>query len=187
LEIMVEQKENPDIALQPKGPAGLHPFQSVIDELIAGGVRITGSENSHKLLYKLCTHKGMQMNGSATTAAKNGGLKRTKVITQARELLREYVKTGLIVLPAHLKAKGSDNKYKHDGEAEANRNFNRKGWKAPNPPKPKRTKPATTLGGIQSGQKQARTAISNAGKMAAIEAYAKEHKCTITQAMVALM
>lgn len=172
---------------QPDGMAGNHPYQSVIDELKAAGVRITGSENSHKLLYKLCKLKGLQMNGSATTAAKNGGLKRSKVITQARELLREYMTTGLIVLPEHIKAKGCNNKYKHDGEAEANRNFNGHGWKAPNPPLPKRATPATTLGGIQSGQKQVRKAISNASKMAAIEAYAKEHKCTIAQAMVALM
>ena len=172
---------------QPDGMAGNHPYQSVIDELKAAGVRITGSENPHKLLYKLCKLKGLQMNGSATTAAKNGGLKRSKVITQARELLREYMTTGLIVLPEHIKAKGSNNKYKHDGEAEANRNFNGHGWKAPNPPLPKRATPATTLGGIQSGQKQVRKAISNASKMAAIEAYAKEHKCTIAQAMVALM
>lgn len=172
---------------QPNGAASVHPLQPVIDELKAAGVRITGSENPYKILYKLCTFKGLQMNGSATTAAKNGGLKRTKVIAQARALLREYMATGLIVLPGHIKAKGSDNKYKHDGEAEANRNFNRAGWKAPNPRLPKRAKPAETLGGIQSGQKSARKAISNASKMATIEAYAKEHNCTIAQAMVALM
>jgi len=172
---------------QPEGTAENHPFQSVIDELKSGGVRITGSENPHKLLYKLCILKGLQMNGSATTAAKNGGFQRNKVIAQARELLREYMTTGLIVLPGHIKAKGSNNKYKYDGEAEANRNFNGHGWKAPNPPLPKRATPAATLGGIQSGQKQVRKAISNASKMAVIEAYAKEHKCTIAQAMVTLM
>jgi hypothetical protein len=47
--------------------------------------------------------------------------------------------------------------------------------------------PATTLGGIRAGQNQVRKAISNASKLAVIEAYAKEHKCTIAQAMVALM
>jgi hypothetical protein len=172
---------------QAQYPAGKHPFQSVIDELKAADVGVTGGENAHKLLFKLCKMKGLQMNGSPTTAAKNGGLKRTKVIAEARELLREYMATGLIVLPAHIKAKGSNNKYKHDGEADANRNFNGHGWKAPNPPLPKRVKPATTLSGIQSGQKVARKAISNASKMAAIEAYAKENNCTIAQAMVAFM
>lgn len=164
-----------------------HPLQPVIDELKAAGVRVTGSENAHRLLYKLCTLKAMQINGSATTAARNGGVSRTKVITQARAILREYIATGLIVLPAHLKAKGSDNKYKHDGDPEANRNFNAKGWKAPNPKTPKRKAPASTLGGIQGDQKQARKAISNASKMAAIEAYAKNNNCTIAQAMIALM
>ena len=95
--------------------AGNHPYQSVIDELKAAGVCITGSENSHKILYKLCKLKGLKMNGSATTAAKNGGLKRSKVITKARELLGEYMTSGLIVLPEHIKAKGSNYKYKHDG------------------------------------------------------------------------
>jgi len=164
-----------------------HPLQPVIDELKTAGVRVTGSENAHRLLYKLCTLKELQMNGSATTAARNGGVSRTKVITQARAILREYMATGLIVLLAHLKAKGSNNKYKHDGDPEANRNFNAKGWKAPNPKTPKRKAPAATLGAIQSGQKQARKAISNASKMAAIEAYAKQNNCTIAQAMVALM
>ncbi|WP_338923794.1 hypothetical protein V0M98_36930 (plasmid) [Pseudomonas silesiensis] len=178
------QEEN---QVLPKGPAGAHPFQSVMDELRDAGVRILGGENFYKLLYKLCKHKGMQMNGSPTTAAKNGGLKRSVVISQAKELLREYKATGLIVLPAHIKAKGSNNKYKHDGEADANRNFNGQDWKAPNPPLPKHAKPATTIWGIQSAQKQARKAISNASKMAVIEAYAKEHKCTIAQAMVTLM
>lgn len=111
----------------------MHPFQSVIDELEAAGVRITSSENAHKLLYKLCKHKSLQMNGSATTAAKNGGIARNKVISQARALLTEYVKTGLIVLPEHMKAKGSDHKYQHDGQADANRNLWRSGWKAPAP------------------------------------------------------
>ncbi|MHD0644049.1 hypothetical protein ACYPKM_00265 [Pseudomonas aeruginosa] len=174
---------------QGKGPSGIHPFQSVIDELMAAGIRVTGSENAHKLLYKLCTLKGMQMNGSATTAARNGGLKRDKVIAQARVLLKEYMSTGLIVLPAHIKAKGSDSKYKHDGDPDAGRNFNREGWRAPLPKKPKRAKPAKelTLGGIRLGQKSAKKAIGNAQKMAAVEAYAKEHGCTIAQAMVALM
>lgn len=31
---------------QVKGPSGIHPYQSVIDELKAGGVRITNSEVS---------------------------------------------------------------------------------------------------------------------------------------------
>lgn len=112
----------------------MHPFQSVIDELIAADVRITSGENMHRLLFKLCRYKGIQMNGSATTAARNGGLKRSKVISQAKALLREYVETGLIVLPAHMKAKGAEHKYKHDGHAGANRNIWRTGWKSPTPP-----------------------------------------------------
>ncbi|CAI8806099.1 hypothetical protein K5R88_30410 [Pseudomonas sp. MM213] len=113
--------------------SGQHPFQAVIDELTVAGVRITGSENAHRLLFKLCRHKGMQMNGSATTAARNGNVKRQKVISQARALLVEYLKTGLIVLPAHLMAKGAEQKYKHDGNATANRNLWRTGWKSPAP------------------------------------------------------
>ncbi|QUG93165.1 hypothetical protein GR140_30870 (plasmid) [Pseudomonas putida] len=175
--------------LQAAGPAGIHPFQAVIDELKGAEVRVTGCESAYKLLYKLCKLKGMQMNGSAGTAARNGGISNTRVVTQARQLLKEYLATGLIVLPAHIKGKGSENKYKHDGDPEAGRNFNRKGWRAPLPPKQKRTKPAKdlTLGGIQSGQKQTRKTLSDARKMATIEAFAKEHNCTITQAMIALM
>ncbi|AGN82402.1 MULTISPECIES: hypothetical protein [Pseudomonas] len=175
--------------LKATNPAGAHPLQAVIDELMAAEVRVTGCENAYKLLYKLCKLKGMQMNGSAGTAAGNGGISKTKVVTQARQLLKEYLSTGLIVLPAHIKGKGSEHKYKHDGDPEAGRNFNREGWRAPLPPKPKRTKPAKdqSLGGIQSGQKQARKTLANVRKMATIEAYAKEHSCTITQAMIALM
>lgn len=113
--------------------SGQHPFQAIIDELKVAGVRITGCENAHRLLFKLCKHKGMQMNGSATTAAKNGSIKRQKVISQARALLVEYLRTGLIVLPGHLKAKGSEHKYKHDGNATANRNLWRAGWKSSAP------------------------------------------------------
>ncbi|WP_230124930.1 hypothetical protein [Pseudomonas sp. Bi70] len=111
----------------------MHPFQSVIDELIAADVRITNSESAHKLLFKLCQHKGLQMNGSALTAAKNGGLPKKKVISQAKEILTEYIKIGLIILPAHMKAKGAEHKYKHDGQAGANRNIWRTGWKAAPP------------------------------------------------------
>lgn len=111
----------------------MHPFQSVIDELKAADVRISGCENAHKLLFKLCRHKGIQMNGSALTAAKNGGLPKKKVISQAKAILAEYMKTGLLVLPAHIKAKGAEHKYKHDGDANANRNLWRNGWKSPAP------------------------------------------------------
>lgn len=113
--------------------SGQHPFQAIIDELKVAGVKITGSENSHRLLFKLCRFKEMQMNGSATTAARNGNIKRQKVISQARALLVEYIKTGLIVLPGHMKAKGSEHNYKHDGHATANRNLWRTGWKSPAP------------------------------------------------------
>lgn len=111
----------------------MHPFQSVIDELIAADVRVTSSENAHRLLFKLCKLKGLQMNGSGATAARNGGISRTKVLSQAKALLKEYVETGLIVLPAHMKAKGAEHKYKHDGDAGANRNLWRTGWKSPAP------------------------------------------------------
>ncbi len=50
--------------LKATNPAGAHPLQAVIDELMAAEVRVTGCENAYKLLYKLCKLKGMQMNGS---------------------------------------------------------------------------------------------------------------------------
>lgn len=111
----------------------VHPFKLVIDELKAAGVKISGGENAYRLLHKLCIHKALQMNGSALRAAKNGGLPRKKVITQANHLLKEYLKTGLIVLPSHMKARGSEHNYKHDGDATANRNLWRAGWRAPAP------------------------------------------------------
>jgi hypothetical protein len=107
--------------------SGKHPFQAVNDELKVAGVRITGSENSHRLLFKLCMHKVMQINGSVTTAARNGNGRRRKVITQAKVLLHEYLKTGLIVLPEHLRAKGSNHKYKRDGNANVNLDLRRAG------------------------------------------------------------
>ncbi|QYN03455.1 hypothetical protein K1T36_09895 [Pseudomonas protegens] len=111
----------------------MHPFQPIIDELKAAGVKITGGESAYRLLHKLCIQKALQMNGSALRAAKSGGLPRKKVITQAKYLLNEYLKTGLIVLPEHMKIRGSEHKYKHDGDAGANRNLWRTGWKAPTP------------------------------------------------------
>lgn len=44
-----------------------------------------------------------------------------------------------------------------------------------------------TGGSLEKASSEAGKAISKAKKMAQIEAYAKEHGCTITQAMVALM
>ena len=111
----------------------MHPFQAVIDELEAAGVQINSSESAYKLLYKLCTQKSIRMNGSALKAAQYGGLPKKKVLTQAKALLSEYIKTGIVVLPEHMATKGSDHKYKHDGDSAANRNMWRTGWKAPAP------------------------------------------------------
>lgn len=111
----------------------MHPFQVVIDELKAAGVQINSSESAYKLLYKLCTHRSMRMNGSALKAAQHGGLPKKKVLTQAKALLSEYIKTGLVVLPAHMATKGPDQNYKHDGDGGANRNMWRTGWKSPAP------------------------------------------------------
>ncbi|WP_299807824.1 hypothetical protein [uncultured Shewanella sp.] len=100
-----------------------HPFQEVINELKENNVRITGSENAHKLLFKLCKFKEIRMNGSPATCAKNGDLRRNKVIKQAKGILAEYKLTGLLILPVHFKQKGRETKYKHDGNATANRNL----------------------------------------------------------------
>lgn len=111
----------------------MNPFKLVIDELKAAGVKVSDSESAYKLLYKLCMFKSLQMNGSALRAAQNGGLPKKKIFAQAKCLLHEYIKTGLIVLPGHMKARGAEHKYKHDGNARANRNLWRTGWKAPAP------------------------------------------------------
>lgn len=111
----------------------MHPFQPVIDELAKAQVAIIGSENAYKLLYRLCVLKGIRVNGSPLTAAKNGGFAKKTVISQARVILREYMETGLIVLPAHMKIIGGPVKYKHDGDSTANRNTWKSGWKAPKP------------------------------------------------------
>jgi hypothetical protein len=95
----------------------------VINELKESKIKLTGSENAHKLLLKLCKLKDVIMNGSPTTSAKNGGLKRSKVIQQAKGILTEYQLTNLLILPAHFKQKGPETKYRHDGNATANRNL----------------------------------------------------------------
>lgn len=118
---------------QPNNSHAAHPFQPIIDELKTANIRITSSESAYKLLYKLCKHKSIRMNGSALKAAQHGGLPKKKIISQARALLREYIKTGLVVLPAHMTVKGSDHKYQHDGDAAANRNMWRTGWRSPSP------------------------------------------------------
>lgn len=119
--------------MQPNDRHGNHPFQIVIDELNAAGVKVNSSTSAYKLLYRLCMYKSIRMNGSALKAAQYGGLPKNKVFTQAKALLKEYIKTGLVALPAHMATKGSDHKYKHDGDAAANRNMWRTGWKSPGP------------------------------------------------------
>lgn len=103
---------------------GTHRYQAIIDEIKAKEIRITGSENRHKLLYKLCLAKEIRINGSPTKAAKHGRCSRAAIMSQATAILNDYQQTGLLFLPSHFKMRGEAVKYRHDGNANQNRNLN---------------------------------------------------------------
>jgi hypothetical protein len=143
-----------------------NPHQQIIDELTAAGVKVHNL-SPYKLLWQLCVYKGVYMNGSGANAGRNGGIKRQTVTLQARNVLAAYMATGELKLPAHFQMKRPAQQ-------------------------PIKAASKTTLDKQNEISLRRQTVVAKilddkAKKMAAIEAYAKEHNCTITQAMIALM
>ncbi len=100
----------------------MHPYQKVIDEIVASEGKISGAENAYKLLFKLSKVKGMGMNGNKTAIAKEFRVTPKQVMNLAKEALDHYIATDALHLPPIFLFRKKKN-YMHDGEATANRNL----------------------------------------------------------------
>ncbi|MBB1507536.1 hypothetical protein H5203_18890 [Pseudoalteromonas sp. SG41-1] len=96
--------------------------QELFNYLERKGVKLTGSENNYKLLYKLSKINGIDMNGNKSIVMKEFGISKNKIMAMARDTLEFFLNSGNLIVPKEFKYR-KRNVYLHDGDAKANRNL----------------------------------------------------------------
>ena len=100
----------------------MHPYQRAIDFITEQGGKATQSQKPYRLLHKLAKAKGIYMHGSQAFIGKQFDLSARKMDALARDALKRYCNEGVFQIPDQFKYSERKN-YRHDGDANANRNI----------------------------------------------------------------
>lgn len=96
--------------------------KKLLNYLESKGVKLSGSENDYKLLYKLSKINGVDMNGNKSIVMKEFGISKNRIMAMARDTLEVFLNSGYLIIPKEFKYR-KKNIYLHDGDAKANRNL----------------------------------------------------------------
>lgn len=78
----------------------------IIGVIRQAGIKVSDGVAPYKLLFLLAKAKGVSMNGNPTRIAKVTGFKREFVVSKAKEVLKDYCRTGILDIPKEFKIRG---------------------------------------------------------------------------------
>jgi hypothetical protein len=99
-----------------------HPYQVAVDKINEIGLyKAKTGQKTYRLLHKLAKSLGIYMHGSQAYIGQTFNIKEQKMKKMATDALKQYCSSGVLQIPEQFKF--NENKvYRHDGDANANRN-----------------------------------------------------------------